>query len=92
MSIKTGRVSVGVERVKLCDPGVVRGGQIVTIFNHSVIKSVYLGDENLTTLNGFELEKGEKHTLSLAPDEYIYAVVAALPLGDVDISIISSER
>ena len=36
--------------------------------------SVYLGNENVTTENGFELEQGETISLFIGPDEGLYAV------------------
>lgn len=49
---------------------------LVTIHNMDNIDTLYLGDEAVTTSNGFPIDKGQDHTFTLNPLEELWAISA----------------
>lgn len=72
MAISSGQVEVGLTPT-LVD-GTYNSNFKLTIHNMNNDDTIYLGDENVTPLNGFQLLKLETIQIEMNPLESIYAV------------------
>jgi len=70
--ITNGVLSVGTAASRI--DGRAAGSTLLTIHNNDNTDAVYLGDENVTTVNGLVVAKSERIQMVLHPLEQLYII------------------
>jgi hypothetical protein len=70
--ITNGVLSVGTAASRI--DGRAAGSTLLTIHNNDNTDAIYLGDENVTTVNGLVVAKSERIQMVLHPLEQLYII------------------
>lgn len=70
--ITSGTISVGTAATRI--DGRAAGSTLLTLHNNDNTDAIYIGDENVSHLNGLTVAKSERIQMVLHPLEQIYVV------------------